>query len=163
MTSNRLPEDKVLSRQALLERFGRPRALRLVFTNGCFDILHRGHVEYLHQARAMGDALVVGVNTDSSVTRLKGPGRPVVSQMDRALVLAGLESVDGVTLFNEDTPADLISALLPDLLVKGGDYDLETVVGREAVERAGGEVRLVPVIEGRSTSMILQRIQGDNS
>jgi len=163
MTICRSPREKVLSREALLQRFARPRDLTLVFTNGCFDLLHRGHVEYLHEARAMGGALVVGVNTDASVARLKGPDRPVVSQADRALVLAGLESVDAVTLFDEDTPAELISALLPDVLVKGGDYDLEDVVGRETVEGAGGEVRLVPIIEGRSTSTILHDIRGRDS
>jgi rfaE bifunctional protein nucleotidyltransferase chain/domain len=150
---------KVLSREVLLSRFGRPRSLRLVFTNGCFDILHRGHVEYLELARRLGDALVVGVNTDASVERLKGPGRPVVPQADRALVLAGLESVDAVTLFDEDTPRSLIQSLLPDVLVKGGDYSLDGIVGREEVEAAGGEICLIPLIRGRSTSDLIRRIQ----
>ena len=159
MSTNRRPGEKVLSRDALLERYGRPRDAALVFTNGCFDVLHRGHVEYLHQARSLGDRLVVGVNTDASVERLKGPGRPVVPQDDRALVLAGLESVDAVVLFHEDTPAALIGALLPDVLVKGGDYTLEQVVGRTEVEGAGGEVHLIPFIEGRSTSELLRTIK----
>jgi D-beta-D-heptose 7-phosphate kinase/D-beta-D-heptose 1-phosphate adenosyltransferase len=147
-----------MSRPALLERFGVPRDFRLVFTNGCFDLLHRGHVEYLNQARGLGDALVVGVNTDASVERLKGPGRPVVPQGDRAIVLAGLESVDAVTLFDEDTPRALIAALLPDVLVKGGDYALDEVVGREEVEAAGGEVLALPLVPGRSTTDLLGRV-----
>jgi len=159
MTTNRRPADKILSREALLERFGRPREGRLVFTNGCFDILHWGHVEYLHQARALGDLLVVGVNTDASVEGLKGPGRPVVPQDDRALILAGLESVDAVTLFHEDTPQALIKSLLPDVLVKGGDYTMDQMVGRGAVERAGGEVTVIPFIQGRSTTGLIQQIQ----
>src|SRR5690554_2423971 len=114
------PGDKVLARTELIARFGRPRERRVVFTNGCFDLLHRGHVEYLHAARELGDALVVGLNGDDSVRRLKGPDRPLVPEEDRAIVLAGLGCVDAVTLFNEDTPADLIAALLPDVLVKGG-------------------------------------------
>ena len=163
MNTHRWPSDKILSRETLLERFGRPREGRLVFTNGCFDILHRGHVEYLHQARTLGDALVVGVNTDASVEGLKGPGRPVVSQDDRAMVLAGLESVDAVTLFHEDTPQALIGALLPDILVKGGDYAMDQIVGREAVEEAGGEVKVIPFIQGRSTTDLLQQIRGEPS
>jgi len=157
----RSPGEKILSRGGVLSGFGRPRAFSLVFTNGCFDLLHRGHVEYLHQARRLGDALLVGVNTDASVERLKGPGRPVVPQSDRALVLAGLESVDAVTLFDEDTPLDLIRALLPDVLVKGGDYSLDGVVGREEVERAGGTVLVIPLIQGRSSSHFISRIQGE--
>jgi D-beta-D-heptose 7-phosphate kinase/D-beta-D-heptose 1-phosphate adenosyltransferase len=163
MNSHRWPGDKILSREALLGRFGRPREGLLVFTNGCFDILHRGHVEYLHQARTLGDVLVVGVNTDASVEGLKGPGRPVVSQDDRAMVLAGLESVDAVTLFHEDTPQVLIGALLPDILVKGGDYAMDQIVGREAVEGAGGEVKVIPFIQGRSTTDLLQQIRGEPS
>lgn len=153
------PFEKVLSRKDFLDRFGRPREYRLVFTNGCFDILHRGHVEYLHQARALGDALVVGVNTDASVERLKGPGRPIVPQGDRALVVAGLESVTAVTLFHEDTPRELLAELLPDVLVKGGDYAPQDIVGREEVEVAGGEIRVIPFIRGRSTTELITRIQ----
>jgi rfaE bifunctional protein nucleotidyltransferase chain/domain len=153
------PSEKILNREDFLARFGRPRDFRLVFTNGCFDILHRGHVEYLHQARALGDALVVAVNSDSSVERLKGPGRPVVSQGDRALVLAGLESVTAVTLFHEDTPQELLVELLPDVLVKGGDYTPSEIVGRTEVEEAGGEVRVIPFIQGRSTTELISRIQ----
>jgi len=153
------PSEKILSRDAFLSRFGRPRDFRLVFTNGCFDILHRGHVEYLHRARMLGDALVVAVNTDASVERLKGPGRPMVSQGDRALVLAGLESVTAVTLFSGDTPRNLLAALLPDVLVKGGDYSPDQIIGKEEIESAGGEVHVIPFIKGRSTTELISRIQ----
>lgn len=151
--------EKVLTLDELLARHGRPREGRLVFTNGCFDLLHRGHVEYLYAARALGDALVVGLNSDDSVRRLKGESRPVVTELDRAIVLAGLGAVDAVTIFEEDTPRDLIAALLPDLLVKGGDYRPEDVVGREEVEAAGGEVVIIPFLEGRSTTALINRMQ----
>lgn len=149
----------VLPITELLERFGRPRSLRLVFTNGCFDLLHPGHVEHLAQARALGDALCVGLNSDDSVRRLKGPGRPMECETDRAAALAALPSVDAVTLFEEDTPLELIEALLPDVLVKGGDYELDGVVGREVVEGAGGEVRVLPLLEGYSTTDVLERLK----
>ena len=150
---------RVLSRDMLLERFGRPRDQTVVFTNGCFDLLHPGHVEYLAQARTLGDVLVVGVNSDASVRRLKGAGRPLVVEADRAAVLAGLRSVDAVTVFDEDTPLELISALLPDVLVKGGDYDLDGIVGRDVVEQAGGDVRALPFVEGYSTTEIMTRLR----
>lgn len=153
------PAAKILDRATLLERFGRPRSARVVFTNGCFDILHRGHVAYLAQARALGDRLVIGLNTDASVRALKGAGRPVVHQDDRAYVLAGLGSVDAVTLFDEDTPANLIAALVPDVLVKGGDYTPENVVGRDIVENAGGRVVIIPFVSGRSTTGLLERMK----
>jgi len=149
---------RVLSRDTLLVCFGWPRDRTVVFTNGCFDLLHPGHVEFLAEARALGDALVVGLNSDASVRRLKGAGRPWVVEADRAAVLAGLRSVDAVTLFDEDTPLELISALLPDVLVKGGDYDLNGIVGRDAVEKAGGEVRVLPFVEGYSTAEIIARL-----
>jgi len=157
--ATRDPAGKILSREEFLQRFGRPRAMKLVFTNGCFDLLHRGHVEYLYAARVLGDALVVGLNTDASVRRLKGPGRPITPVADRAWVLASLEAVDAVTLFEEDTPRALIAALLPDVLVKGGDYEHDQVVGREEVERAGGRVELLSLVGGRSTSELVQRIR----
>jgi rfaE bifunctional protein nucleotidyltransferase chain/domain len=153
------PEAKILDRAALLRQHGRPRAGRLVFTNGCFDLLHRGHVEYLFAARRLGDRLVVGVNADDSVRRLKGGGRPVVPLADRLYVLAGLACVDAVVPFAEDTPRQLIAALLPDVLVKGGDYRAEDVVGAGEVRAAGGEVVIVPLLEGRSTTTILQRLE----
>ena len=150
---------RLLSRELLLARFGPPRDGTVVFTNGCFELLHRGHVEYLAQAKALGDVRVVGVNSDASVQRLRGAGRPLVAEADRAAVLAALRSVDAVTLFDEDTPLELISALLPDVLVKGGDYDLDGIVGREVVEEAGGEVRALPFVEGHSTTSILDRLK----
>ena len=154
------PAAKILTREELVERYGRPRTRRVVFTNGCFDLLHPGHVIYLARARAQGDALVVGVNTDASVRRLeKAPDRPLVRQDARAVVVAALESVDAVCLFDEDTPAELIDVLVPDVLVKGGDYRLEQVVGRETVESAGGHVALIPFVEGYSTTNLIQRIR----
>ena len=156
----RSPASKVLGRPELLERYGRPRQGTLVFTNGCFDLLHPGHVAYLAEARALGDALVVGVNTDASVRRqAKGPDRPLVPETARAMVLAGLESVDAVCLFDEDTPSTLIAALRPDVLAKGADYRLEDVVGREIVEADRGRVELIPFLEGYSTTELVRRIR----
>ncbi len=157
--ARREPGRRILDRDEAVRRHGRPRDHRLVFTNGCFDLLHRGHAAYLSQAAALGDRLVVGLNSDASVRRLKGEGRPVQPAGDRAYLLASLRAVDAVTVFEEDTPAALIEALLPDVLVKGADYEEEEVVGREAVREAGGEVRLLPLEEGRSTSELLERIR----
>ncbi len=131
----------------------------LVFTNGCFDILHRGHVEYLAHARSLGDELLVALNSDASVRRLKGEGRPLNGEEDRAIVLAALESVNWVTVFDDDTPRALIASLLPDILVKGGDYTPETVVGAREVEAAGGRVVIAPLVPGRSTTNILRRAE----
>lgn len=131
---------------------------KVVFTNGCFDILHRGHVEYLANAKALGDVLVVGVNSDASVNRIKGEGRPVVEADDRVYVLAALASVDYVCLFDEDTPQEIILQLVPDILVKGADWPLEKVVGREVVEAAGGSVKTIEFLPNRSTSRIIQKI-----
>ncbi len=133
---------------------------RVVFTNGCFDLLHPGHVTYLEQARSLGEALIVGVNTDDSVRRLaKGAGRPVTPEADRARVLAALACVDRVVLFDEDTPLALITSLQPDVLVKGGDYQLSEIVGREVVEARGGQVLALPFIPGYSTTEVLSRIR----
>jgi rfaE bifunctional protein nucleotidyltransferase chain/domain len=133
---------------------------KVVFTNGCFDLLHPGHVAYLEAARSLGDALVVGVNTDASARRLeKGPGRPVNPEGDRARVLAALACVDQVVLFEEDTPLALITALQPDILVKGGDYALEEIVGREEVEARGGRVLALPFVPGYSTTELIKRIR----
>lgn len=131
---------------------------RVVFTNGCFDLLHPGHVTYLEAARNLGDLLVVGLNSDESVRRLKGPTRPILSQADRSIVLAGLRSVDYVAVFDDDTPLALIEALLPDVLVKGGDWAVDRIVGREAVEAAGGRVAALPFVEGSSTTGIVERV-----
>lgn len=143
----------------MLDDFARPRSRRVVFTNGVFDLLHAGHVSCLVGAAALGDVLVVAVNTDDSVRRLgKGPGRPLMSESERALVVAALEAVDCVSLFDEDTPEELIAGLLPDVLVKGGDYRPEDVVGREVVEGAGGSVEILPFVAGQSTSDLIRRI-----
>lgn len=138
-----------------LRREGRP----VVFTNGCFDILHAGHVRYLREARQLGDAMVVGLNDDDSVRRLKGEERPINHQWDRAEVLAGLECIDLVVLFREDTPENLIRKICPDVLVKGADYKDKGVVGAEFVRDQGGEVRLIDLVPGRSTSAIVERIR----
>jgi D-beta-D-heptose 7-phosphate kinase/D-beta-D-heptose 1-phosphate adenosyltransferase len=135
---------------------------RVVFTNGCFDIIHAGHVRYLRKARSLGDLLVIGMNSDKSVRRLKGRGRPLVKEADRAELLAALEMVDCVTIFDEDTPASLIEALKPDVLVKGGDYGLKEVVGRETVKASGGRVVIVPLVKGRSTTGLIKKIRGSS-
>lgn len=132
---------------------------RIVFTNGVFDILHAGHVAYLEQARALGDVLVLGLNADESVRRLKGPERPVNSELDRATVIAGLRSVDHVVIFGDDTPLTIIETLLPDVLVKGGDYTRDTIVGADVVEQHGGRVITIPLLEGRSTTSIITRVR----
>jgi len=130
----------------------------LCFTNGCFDLLHPGHVQYLEDVRSMGDFLVVGLNSDASVARLKGPSRPLQDEEARARILLGLRSVDAVVRFEEDTPLELITALQPDILAKGGDYTPETVVGRDVVEARGGRLVLIPFLPGHSTSTIVDRI-----
>jgi len=132
----------------------------VIFTNGCFDLLHPGHVAYLEEARSRGEALVVGVNTDASAARLhKGPGRPITPEADRTRVLAALACVDRVVLFDEDTPLALITLLQPDILVKGGDYQLHEIVGREVVEARGGQVLALPFVAGFSTSALIKRIR----
>ena len=138
----------------------RRRPGRVVFTNGVFDLLHPGHVDILTASRALGDALIVGVNSDASVRRLKGPTRPVRMEHERALVLAALESVDAVVVFDEDTPLQLIRALTPDVLVKGGDYTVESVVGAPDVLGRGGEVIIVPLTPGYSTTGTVERMRG---
>jgi len=137
-----------------LKREGR----KVVFTNGCFDIVHRGHVEYLTKAKALGDVLFVGMNTDSSVRRLKGTSRPIVCQDDRALVLAAFRVVDYVCLFDEDTPHELIKAIVPDVLVKGSDWTIDSIVGKDIVEAAGGTVQMIDFVTNRSTTDIIKKI-----
>jgi len=137
----------------------RQRAGKVVFTNGVFDLLHPGHIDVLTAARGLGDALVVGVNTDASVRRLKGPTRPVRGERDRVHVLAALEAVDAVVLFDEDTPLGLIRVLIPDVLVKGGDYSVESVVGAPDVLARGGRVVIVPLTPGHSTTRTVARMR----
>src|SRR5262249_46998042 len=137
----------------------REAGARVVFTNGCFDLIHTGHVRYLEAARALGDVLVVGLNDDASVRRLKGPGRPVLAAAERAEVLAGLAAVDHVVLFAEDTPARLIELLEPDVLVKGADWAAGDIVGRDTVLARGGRVERIAVVPGASTSEIIRRIR----
>ena len=132
---------------------------RLVFTNGVFDLLHVGHVRYLKQARALGDALVIAINSDRSVSELKGPDRPVFDQSERAEILASLRDVDYVVVFDDISPRSLIAQLLPDVLVKGGDYQLDQIHGREEVEAAGGKVISLPFVDGASTSVLIERMK----
>jgi rfaE bifunctional protein nucleotidyltransferase chain/domain len=155
-------EHKIISREeaARWVQGLQGRGLKLIFTNGCFDLLHPGHVAYLEEARSLGDALLVAVNTDASVRRLgKGGLRPVNPEADRARVLAALSAVDRVVLFEEDTPLALITELQPDILVKGGDYQLEGVVGREVVLARGGQVRILPFRAGYSSSLLVERLR----
>jgi rfaE bifunctional protein nucleotidyltransferase chain/domain len=140
----------------------RAEGRRLVFTNGCFDILHVGHVRYLAEARRLGDALLVAINSDRSVRVLKGANRPVMNEAERAEILVALESVDFVTVFDDESPRTLIAKVLPDVLVKGGDYRPEEIHGREEVERAGGRVLSLPFVEGASTTGIIDRIKNVN-
>lgn len=136
------------------------RGEKVVFTNGCFDLLHVGHVRYLAQARALGDLLVVAINSDASVRALKGEGRPILPEAERAEVLAALRSVDYVVVFGEPDPVRTIEALQPDVLVKGGDWTRETIMGREIVEARGGKVLPLPYVEGASTTNIVAKIRG---
>ena len=131
----------------------------VVFTNGCFDIIHRGHIEVLAQTADLGDRLIIGLNSDSSIQKLKGEDRPIIEEQSRAILLASLEFVDAVVIFSEDTPLKLISALLPDVLAKGGDYEIETIVGHEIVQQNGGKVKLVPFVDGFSSTTIIDKIK----
>ncbi len=151
---------KILSLDQLRAERDRERRLgrRVVFTNGCFDLIHPGHVRYLGEARRMGDVLIVALNSDRSVRELKGANRPILNQSERAEVVAALGCVDYVTIFDEPTPRGIIVALLPDVLVKGGDWDLDRIVGRDEVEAAGGQVLSLPFIEGCSTTDLIERI-----
>jgi rfaE bifunctional protein nucleotidyltransferase chain/domain len=131
----------------------------VVFTNGVFDILHRGHVEYLNASKRLGDLLIVGMNSDASVRRIKGPLRPVVPESDRAYIISQLACVDGVCLFEEDTPIRIITALVPDVLVKGADWKIDAIVGKDVVEASGGEVRTIEFIPNRSTTNIIEIVK----
>ncbi len=154
-------ESKIIDRDVLVHRCNQWRAIgkKLVFTNGCFDILHRGHLDYLAKAAELGNILIVGVNTDASVKRLKGEGRPVNTEADRAFQLAALLCVDAVCLFEQDTPKELIAAVKPDVLVKGGDYTIDRVVGADFVLAHGGSVEIIPFVNGYSTSTLISNIK----
>ncbi|HTG29736.1 MAG TPA: D-glycero-beta-D-manno-heptose 1-phosphate adenylyltransferase [Methylomirabilota bacterium] len=152
---------RILSLHDATLKFGRAHRgdQRVVFTNGCFDLLHPGHIQTLEAARGLGDALVVGINSDASVRELKGNGRPMVCEQERAEILAALECVDAVVIFDDLTPRETIAALLPDVLVKGGDWPGDQIIGRDEVEAAGGRVASVPVVPSYSTTAILQSIR----
>ena len=152
---------KILGRAPLAEavRSLQRAGKKVVFTNGCFDLLHIGHVRYLQEARELGDALIVGVNSDASVRRLKGPGRPLTPEKERAEILAALACVDFVTIFGAATPLQLIRALGPDVLVKGGDWPVDAIVGREVVEGRGGKVIAIPFVKNRSTTAMIGKIR----
>ena len=133
---------------------------KIIFTNGCFDLLHLGHVRYLKEAKRLGDILIVGLNSDNSVRSLKGKDRPLVREKDRAEILSALEAVDYIVIFNESTPKNLIDNIIPDVLVKGGDWEKEEVVGRDTVEAQGGEVIIIPEVKGYSTTTLIEGIKG---
>jgi len=153
-------QHKIISLEEIGSRIRswRKESRKLVFTNGCFDILHSGHVRYLQTAASFGDILLLGLNSDSSVRKLKGPRRPIMTQADRAYLLSAIEAIDCIVIFDEDTPARLIQTVRPDVLVKGGDYLPEEVVGYNTVKENGGYVRIVPYVEGKSTSRIVNSI-----
>ena len=152
-------QNKIVSREQLVERLKSRGDQRVVFTNGCFDLVHRGHVDYLSRARDLGDLLILGLNSDSSVRRLKGPSRPIVDENSRALLLAAFQFIDYVVLFEEDTPYELIKAAQPDILVKGGDYKPEEIVGYDIVKQRGGEVVTIDFVPGFSTTNIVEKLQ----
>lgn len=155
--------DKILNENALLDRLKvwRREGKSIVFSNGCFDILHRGHVEYLSKAADLGDILVIGLNTDASVKRLKGPSRPVNDEKARAVVLAALQFVDAVVFFDEDTPYNLIKCVQPDVLVKGKDYKAENIVGYDIVTNSGGRVETIELVEGFSTTKVIEALKSE--
>ena len=152
---------KIINRSDLYEAVKKWRVEEkvIVFTNGCFDIIHRGHVEYLCKAKSLGDVLILGLNSDQSVKKLKGEGRPFVSEKDRAYILSQLVPVDVVSVFEEETPLNLIKLVVPDVLVKGGDYTHDTIVGSNEVEESGGTVVAIPLVQGRSTTGLIEKIR----
>lgn len=156
-------KNKVVSREALIKKIEdwRSKKCKIVFTNGCFDLLHLGHVDYLAKAADLGDYLIIGVNTDASVSRIKGPTRPITDETSRTTVLAALESVSAIVLFDEETPYELIKALQPDLLVKGADYQIDAIVGADVVIAKGGEIKTIAFVDGYSTSAIEKKIKGE--
>lgn len=155
-----MTEKKIISFSGIkrLSQASRAKGRRIVFTNGCFDVIHAGHVRYLEKAKTFGDILIVGINSDSSVRKIKGTNRPVVKQQDRAAVIASLEAVDCVVIFSEATPLNLIRAIRPDVLVKGADWEIHKIVGGDFVTSYGGKVRAVSLLKGRSTSGLIEAI-----
>lgn len=153
--------DKIFTLPQLQEQVNawRDQGRKIVFTNGCFDLLHLGHVDYLEKARKLGDKLVLGLNTDASISRIKGPTRPLQDEMSRARIMASLLFIDAVVLFDENTPLKLIEAVQPDILVKGDDYTVEGIVGHEIVLARGGDVKTVPLVKGYSTTNIVKKIE----
>jgi rfaE bifunctional protein nucleotidyltransferase chain/domain len=147
-----------LNQLVQIRQSAKKQGKKVVFTNGCFDILHRGHVHYLKKAKELGDILIVGLNSDESVKKVKGEKRPIVSEDDRAFVLSALDCVDYVCIFDEETPEELIKKLVPDVLVKGADWEKEDIVGKDIVEKSGGQVVTIPEVEGKSTKNIIQTI-----
>ncbi len=156
-------KSKILSAKKLAALLKKNKRKKVVFTNGCFDILHAGHVTYLERARKLGDILIVALNSDESTKRLKGPTRPVNPLEDRLKVIASLESVSYATWFGEDTPLELIKKILPDVLVKGGDWKAKTIVGYAEVTARGGKVKSLPFLDGRSTTKVIQKINANES
>ena len=156
-----MAKNKIFSRPCLLQLVEdlKKQGKKIVFTNGCFDIIHLGHIRLLEQAKTLGDFLIVGINSDESVRRLKGHERPIIQQEDRAEILAALEAVNAVTIFSEDTPETLIKMIRPDIHIKGGDYDIDQVPEAKVVEEYGGQVRFIPVVPGRSTTELIERIK----
>jgi rfaE bifunctional protein nucleotidyltransferase chain/domain len=163
MIWNQLIKDKIFSTNTALTKQVNSWQMhneKVVFTNGCFDILHLGHIDYLTKAADLGDRLIVAVNTDASVSALKGPSRPIIDEETRAMKLASLVFVDAVILFGEQTPLKLITDVRPNVLVKGGDYTIDTIVGASEVQENGGEVVVIPFLEGHSTTSIINKIIG---
>jgi D-glycero-beta-D-manno-heptose 1-phosphate adenylyltransferase len=156
-----MTENKIHTRQSVTEQVEKwqSEGKKIVFTNGCFDIVHLGHIDYLEKARNLGDKLVLGLNTDASVRRLKGQTRPVVNEYARSRMMAAFEFVDAVVLFDEPTPLELIETVKPDILVKGDDYSIETIVGADFVISNGGEVKTIALVKGYSTSLLIEKIR----
>jgi rfaE bifunctional protein nucleotidyltransferase chain/domain len=153
---SRVLRTDILRRQLAIWRF---QNKKIVFTNGCFDILHLGHIDYLSRAKDLGDILIIGLNSDASVSRIKGKNRPIVDQESRSMILASLRFIDAIVLFDEDTPYNLISLIKPDILVKGSDYKREEIIGADIVEATGGEIVTIPFLEGYSTSSVIKKIR----
>ena len=156
-----MTESKIISKEqaANLVKQWQQAGKKIVFTNGCFDIIHLGHIDYLEKARQLGDKLVLGLNTDASVSCIKGPLRPVVNEYARARLIAALQFVDAVILFDEPTPLELIQTICPDILVKGNDYSIENIVGADFVIKRGGSVETIPLVEGYSTTSLIEKIK----